>query len=71
LIRLSADRIDLDRYLAPGKETRKAKKATLESAVASLRELDLDAEIRIGEAQVAGAKLRDTVLRIERQPAAR
>ncbi|HEY7739849.1 MAG TPA: DUF748 domain-containing protein [Steroidobacteraceae bacterium] len=69
-IRLSADRIDLDRYLAPGKETRKEKKATLESAVASLRELDLDAEIRIGEAQVAGAKLRDTLLRIERQAAA-
>jgi len=68
-IRLSADRIDLDRYLAPGKETRKEKKATLESAVAGLRELDLDAEIRIGEAKVAGAKLRDTVLRIERMPA--
>jgi len=69
-IRLAADRIDLDRYLAPGKETRKEKKATLESAVAGLRELDLDAEIRIGEAKVAGAKLRDTVLRIERQPVA-
>lgn len=68
-IRLSADRIDLDRYLAPGKESRKEKKATLESAVAGLRELDLDAEIRIGEAKVAGAKLRDTVLRIERMPA--
>ena len=68
-IRLSADRIDLDRYLAPDKATRKEKKATLESTVAGLRELDLDAEIRIGEARVAGAKLRDTVLRIERLPA--
>jgi hypothetical protein len=66
-VRLSADRIDLDRYLAPGKESRKEKKATLQAAVASLRELDLDAEIRIGEAKVGGAKLRDTVVRIERE----
>ena len=69
-VRLSADRIDLDRYLAPGRESRKEKKATLEAAVASLRELDLDAEIRVAEAKVAGATLRDTVVRIERQPAA-
>ncbi|HEU0225047.1 MAG TPA: hypothetical protein VFR29_06390 [Steroidobacteraceae bacterium] len=69
-VRLSADRIEFDRYLAPEKETRKDKKATLESAVAALRELDLDAEIRIEEAKVAGAKLRDTVLRIERLPVA-
>lgn len=68
-LRLNADRIDLDRYLAPDKATRKEKKATLESAVAGLRELDLDAEIRIGEARIAGAKLRDAVLRIERLPA--
>jgi len=70
IIRLSADRVDLDRYLAPGRESRKEKKATLEAAVASLRELDLDAEIRVAEAKVAGATLRDTVVRIERQPAA-
>lgn len=69
-IRLSADRIDLDRYLAPGKESRRDKKATLEAAVASLRELDLDAELRIAQASVAGARLRDTVVRIEREPAA-
>ncbi len=66
LIRLSADRIDLDRYLAPGEKSRKDRKATLESAFAGLRELDLDAEIRIAEARVAGARLRDAVLRIER-----
>jgi AsmA protein len=67
LVRLRADQIDLDRYLAPGKESRREKKATLEAAVASLRALDLDAEIRIAEAKVAGAKLRDTVVRIERE----
>jgi hypothetical protein len=69
-LRLSADRIDLDRYLAPDKGSRKEKKATLEAAVASLRELDLDAEIRVAEAKVAGARLRDTVVRIEREASA-
>jgi uncharacterized protein involved in outer membrane biogenesis len=66
-IRLQADRIDLDRYLAPEEKTRREKKATLEAAVAQLGELDLDAEIRIDEAKVAGAKLKDTILRIERR----
>ncbi|MBX3703820.1 MAG: hypothetical protein KF822_08605 [Steroidobacteraceae bacterium] len=68
-IRLSADRIDLDRYLAPEEATRKEQKATLESVVAGLRELDVDAEIRIEEARAAGARLRDAVLRIERRTA--
>lgn len=68
-LRLSADRIDFDRYVAPGQQTRKEKKATLETAVAGLRELDVDAEIRIAEARVAGAKLRNTVIRIEREAA--
>ncbi|MGQ0384043.1 MAG: AsmA family protein [Gammaproteobacteria bacterium] len=69
LLRLQADRIELDRYLAPDDESRREKKATLEAAVAQLRELDLDAEIRIEEARVAGAKLSDVVLRIERRQA--
>jgi hypothetical protein len=69
LLRLNADDIDLDRYLAPGQQTRKERKATLETAVAGLRELDLDAEIRIAQARAAGAKLRDTVIRIERAAA--
>ncbi len=66
-LRLQADRIDLDRYLAPEEKSRREKKATLEAAVAQLGELDLDAEIRIDEARVAGAKLKGTVLRIERR----
>ena len=65
-IRLRADRIDIDRYLAPGLKSRGDKKATLEESVAALGKLDIDAEIRIDEARVAGAKLRDTVLKVER-----
>ena len=70
-IRLRADRIDIDRYLPlgttpPGLKSRGEKKATLEESVAALGKLDIDAEIRIDEARVAGAKLRDTVLKVER-----
>jgi hypothetical protein len=65
-IRVTADRIDVDRYLAPDQKRRKDKKATLEAAIAELAEFDIDAEIRIAEAQVAGARLRDTVIRVER-----
>ncbi len=66
LIRVTADRIEVDRYLAPDVKRRRQKKATLEAAVAELGELDIDAEIRIGEAHVAGARLRDSVIRVER-----
>lgn len=69
LIRAEIDRIDLDRYLAPEQKSRKEKKATLEAAVVELGELDIDAEIRVGEARVAGAKLRDMVIRVERNTA--
>jgi hypothetical protein len=65
-IRVTADRIDVDRYLAPDQKRGKDKKATLEAAIAELAEFDIDAEIRIAEAQVAGARLRDTVIRVER-----
>jgi hypothetical protein len=65
-VRVRADRIDLDRYLAPESKTGSQKKATLEESVAALSKLDIDAEIRIDEARVAGAKLRDTVLKVER-----
>jgi AsmA protein len=69
--RIRADRIDLDRYLPlgttpPGSKSRGEKKATLEESVVALGKLDIDAEIRIDEARVAGAKLRDTVLKVER-----
>ena len=70
LIRIRADRLDADRYLAPDQETGKDKQATLEAVVAQLGELDIDAEIRIAEARVAGAKLHDAVLTIERDAAA-
>jgi len=65
-VRIHADKIDLDRYLAPGTKPRSGKKATLEESVAALGELDIDAEIRIDEARVAGATLRNTVLKVER-----
>ena len=69
LVRLTADRIDVDRYLSPETKRRREKKATLEAAIAELAEYDLDAEIRVGEAKVAGARLRDTVIRVERNGA--
>ncbi|MFZ2508658.1 MAG: AsmA family protein [Steroidobacteraceae bacterium] len=65
-LRISADRIDIDRYLAPGSKTKSAKKATLEESLAKLRNLDIDAEIRIADARIAGAKLRDALLKVER-----
>lgn len=69
LIRIQADRLDLDRYLATDRKTGKDKEATLEAVVAQFGELDIDGEIRIAEARVAGAKLRDAVLKIERNAA--
>jgi AsmA protein len=60
------DRIDLNRYLPPAAKTESRKKATLETAVAELAKLDIDAEIRVAEARVAGAALRDAVIRVER-----
>ncbi|MGE0030558.1 MAG: hypothetical protein AB7T20_05525 [Steroidobacteraceae bacterium] len=69
LIRAQIDRIDVNRYLPPGQERAKEKKATLEALIKQLGEFDIDAEIRIGEARVAGAKLRDSVIRVERNAA--
>ncbi len=66
LIRVNADQVDVNRYLPPDQKRLKEKKATLEAAVAALGEFDVDAEIRIGEARVARATLRDTIVRIER-----
>lgn len=65
-IRIHADRLDVDRYLAPADATPKEPKATLEAMLAELGRLDLDGEIRIDEARVAGATLREALLRIER-----
>jgi hypothetical protein len=65
-IRIRADRIDIDRYLAPQAKTRIDKKATLEELLAEFGKLDIDAEIRIAEAHFAGAKLRKMLLKIER-----
>ncbi len=65
-VRANLDRIDLNRYLAPDVKNVRKKKPTLEAAVAQLGEFDIDAEIRIAEALVAGAKLRDIVIRVER-----
>ncbi|HEU4516362.1 MAG TPA: AsmA family protein [Steroidobacteraceae bacterium] len=69
-VRARLDRIDLNRYLPPAAKAASKKKATLEDAVAELAELDIDAEIRVEEARVAGALLRDAVIRVERGQAA-
>jgi uncharacterized protein involved in outer membrane biogenesis len=66
LIRANIDRIDLNRYLPPEEERAKEERATLESVVAGLGEFDIDAEVHIGEARIGGAKLRNSVIRVER-----
>ncbi len=68
-VRASLDAINFNRYLPPaakptGQPAAATPKATLESLVKPLAELDIDAEIRIGEARIAGARMRDAVLRI-------
>ena len=65
-VRATLDRIDLNRYLPVAADTASKKKATLEALVAELGKFDLDAEIRVEEAKVAGATLRDAVIRVER-----
>jgi AsmA protein len=65
LLRARLDRIDLDRYLPPEAESSREQKASLEALVAVLSTLDLDAEIRVGEAHFAGAKMRGAVFRVE------
>ena len=68
-VRASLDAIDFNRYLPPAAKpsagpAAPGPKATLESLVAPLSKLDIDAEVRIGEAHVAGARMRDAVLRV-------
>jgi uncharacterized protein involved in outer membrane biogenesis len=81
-VRAELDRIDLNRYLpaaatkatgssasgnaASSNEAAPGKQATLEATVAELAKLDLDAEIRVDEARIAGATVRDAVIRVER-----
>jgi AsmA family len=70
LVRANLDSIDLNRYVRPevkpAGKTAATPKATLEAFVAEISKLDIDAEIRIDEAQIAGAQLRDTVVRVMR-----
>jgi AsmA protein len=66
-VRASLDAIDFNRYLPPAAKpaaTPAARQATLETLVAPLAKLDIDAELRIGEARIAGARMRDAVLRV-------
>ena len=65
-IRIRADKLDLNRYFAPGEKSARDGKATLEATIAELGALDIDAEIRITEAWVAGATLRNMLLKVER-----
>ncbi|MGH8130325.1 MAG: AsmA family protein [Steroidobacteraceae bacterium] len=68
LIRANLDRIDVNRYLSPEKVQISSgqKEETLEAAIAELGRFDIDAEIRVQEARVGRAKLRDSVIRVER-----
>ena len=66
LVRASLDRIDLNRYVPPTDKTLRRKRATLEAVVAELATYDLDAELHIGEARIAGANVRDLTIRVER-----
>ena len=66
LVRANFDSIDLNRYVGPQVKGVRKTKATLEAFVAQIAEFDVDAEIRIDEAQVGAAKLRETVVRVER-----
>jgi len=68
-VRASLDAIDLNRYLPPAAKAASGggsggKKATLESLATELAKLDIDAELRIGEARIGDAKVRDAVIRI-------
>jgi hypothetical protein len=63
--RVELDRIDVNRYLPPTAKTERQKKETLEETIAGLAQFDLDAEIRAGEAKIAGATVRDAVIRVE------
>ena len=65
-VRANLDRIDFNRYLPPEDKTVRKNKATLESMVAELAKFDLDAEIRMDEALIAGARIHDAVIRVER-----
>jgi hypothetical protein len=68
-LRASLDAIDFNRYLPPAAKAASGgggagKKATLESLAAELASLDIDAELRIGEARIGDARVRDAVIRI-------
>jgi len=70
-VRASLDAIDFNRYLPPATKApsgggggSSSKKATLESLATELAQLDIDAELRIGEARIGDAKVRDAVIRI-------
>jgi hypothetical protein len=67
-VRASLDAIDFNRYLPPAAKSASgassSKKATLESLANELTRLDIDAELRIGEARIGDAKVRDAVIRI-------
>jgi AsmA protein len=67
-VRASLDAIDFNRYLPPASKPAgsgaDSRKATLETLAAELASLDIDAELRIGEARIGDAKVRDAVIRI-------
>jgi len=53
-VQLEFDRIDLDRYLPPKAKAAGAPQATLESLLGDLAALDVQADLRFGEAQSSG-----------------
>lgn len=68
-VQLEFDRIDLDRYLPPEVEAAGAPQATLESLLGELAALELEADLRFGEAKSSGVVARGLRIRIEPTPA--
>ena len=67
-LRLVLDRLDLDRYMPPS-AAKPAPDGTLQASVEtlseSLQQLDLDAEVQIGEVRAAGVLARGLTVRLE------
>jgi len=67
-LRLVLDRLDLDRYLPPAsaaEDSNGSLQAAVESLSESLQELDLQADIEVGEARAAGVLARGLTVRLE------
>lgn len=64
-VSLEVDRIDLDRYLPPASQAADTPQATLESLLDGLAALDIEADLRLGEARSSGVAARGVRVVIE------